>query len=163
VVVVALNSLSAGPSRPARETRPDALAGAGQILLGLLQDQLVGDLQTLATVNTLTRATRIVPDRKRRVPYIVIAPARHDSIARRALRVYREHYDAPWKAIRSPSIALLGRLVAGGLDAQHAELLSFLLFAPEFGKALIELGRQDAQRWITGTRDLDDLWQLSPL
>jgi NTE family protein len=163
VVVVALNSLAAGPARLATPARPDALAGAGQILLGLLQDQLVGDLQTLATVNTLTRATRIVPGRKRRVPYIVIAPGRHDSIGSRALRVYREHYASPWKALRSPNIALLGKLIAGGLDEQHAELLSFLLFAPEFGAALIELGRRDARRWIAGSHDLDDLWQLSPL
>lgn len=163
VVVVALSSLAAGPARLAAETRPDALAGAGQILLGLLQDQLVGDLQTLATVNTLTRATRIAAGRKRRVPYIVIAPAGRDSIGNRALRVYREHYSSPWKALRSPNIALLGKLIAGGLDEQHAELLSFLLFAPEFSKALIELGRRDARRWIAAPHDLDDLWQLAPL
>jgi NTE family protein len=135
VVVVALNSLAPGPARLAGEEQPDALEGAGQILLGLLEDQLTSDLQTMATINEMTRATRIVPGRKRRVPYIVIAPARRETIGRCALEVFRRHYTGVLPAIRSPDVALLATLIAGGTDAQHAELLSFLLFAPEFAKA----------------------------
>jgi hypothetical protein len=41
--------------------------------------------------------------------------------------------------------------------------MSFLLFAPEFGRALIELGRSDAERWVEASHDLDDLWQLGPV
>jgi NTE family protein len=163
VVVVALNSLAAGPVRLAGEQRPDALAGAGQILSGLLEDQLTADVQTLATINGLTRLTRIMPGRKRRVPYIVIAPAQRDTIARLALKVFRRHYRAPLNALRSPDIALLGRLIAGGADPQHAELLSFLLFAPEFTNALIALGKQDARRWIDQSHDLEGLWQIAPI
>lgn len=163
VVVIALDSLAPGPARLAGEQQPDALAGAAQILQGLLADQLTSDLQTLATINTLTRATRIVPGRKRRIPYIVIGPSEPDAIGRCALEVVRKYYRPPLGPIRSPDIALLGRLVAGGSDVQHAELLSFLLFSPQFAKALIELGREDAQRWIEQPHDLDDLWQLAPL
>jgi NTE family protein len=97
------------------------------------------------------------------VPYVVIAPAERNTIGQCALRVFREHYGGPLQALRSPDIALLARLIEGGADAQHAELLSFLLFAPEFSKALIELGQEDAHRWINQTHDVDELWQVGPL
>jgi NTE family protein len=161
VVVIALNSLAPGPRQLAGPQRPDALEGAGQILLGLLGDQLAADLLTLAGTNDLIAPpARLIGAAKREVPYIVIAPAERDTIGRCALRVLREHYSGPLQAIRSPDIALLARLVAGGADAQHAELLSFLLFAPEFSNALIELGQADARRWISQPHDFDALWQL---
>ncbi len=92
-----------------------------------------------------------------------MAPAERDAIGQLALGVIREHYSGALQAIRSPDIALLARLVAGDADAQHAELLSFLLFAPEFSRALIELGRADARRWIEKSHDLDGLWQVGPI
>jgi len=162
VVVIALNSLSPGP-RPRAARRPDALTAVDQILLGLLDDQLTADLQTLATINGLTRLTRIVPEKKRRVPYVVIAPARRDAIGSCALKVLREHFAAARGAIRSPDIALLSRLLAADADEQHADLLSFLLFAPEFTRALIELGKRDARRWIAQEHELEGLWQLAPI
>lgn len=96
VVVIALNSLSPGPPQLAGEERPDALEGAGQILLGLLDDQLTADVLTLATINELTTPTAD-PTRggKRQVPYIVVAPAERDAIGQCALRVFREHYSDP--------------------------------------------------------------------
>jgi NTE family protein len=156
VVVVALNSLAQGPPQLAGEDRPDALQGVGQILVGLLDDQLTADVQTLATINRLGAVDR-------RIPYILVAPPQRDSIAQLALQVVREHYDGLVDAIRSPDIALLTRLTAGETDSGHAELLSFLLFAPEFSRALIELGQQDARRWIAETHDLDGLWQVGPM
>jgi NTE family protein len=161
--VVALGSLAPGPAQLADQARPDALVGAGQILSGLLEDQLKADLQTLVTINGLTRATRIVPGRKRRVPYIVIAPRTRDTIARCALDVLRRHYQAPLQALRSPDVALLSRLVAGDADVRHAELVSFLLFAPEFTRALVRIGQADARRWFRQRHEVDDVWQLGPL
>lgn len=164
VVVIALNSLAHGPRRLAGEERPDALEGAGQILLGLLDDQLTADLMTLASINELTAPTARSGDGgKHQVPYIVVAPTERDAIGQRALQVVRERYRGPLQAIRSPDVALLARLTAGSSDAQHAELLSFLLFAPEFSKALIELGQEDARRWMNQTHDADELWQIGPI
>ena len=164
VVVIALASLAPGPTELAGEARPDALEGAGQVLLGLLGDQLTADVRTLASVNDLLAPGASHPaTSKRRVPYIVIAPAQRDAIGQCALRVFREHYSGPLNAVRSPDVALLSRLIAGAADAPHAELLSFLLFASEFAKALIELGREDAQRWIRQTHEVDDLWQVGPI
>jgi len=96
------------------------------------------------------------------LPYILVAPTERDPIAERALRVVREHYSGSLQAITS-DIALLARLTVAGADVHHAALLSFLLFAPEFARALIELGEQDARRWIDQAHDLDELWQVGPL
>ena len=45
-------------------------------------------------------------------------------------------------------------------DAAHGELLSYLFFAREFARALIELGRADAERWLAEPHD-DGLWQIT--
>lgn len=166
VVVVALNSPAMDPRPPAGGagsadggSRPDALEGAAQVLVGLLEDQLAADVQTLATINPLAGPGT----GKRPVPYILIAPGERDAIARRALDVVRNHYSGPTAAVRAPDLALLTRLTGGGLDIHHAELLSFLLFAPEFARALVALGQQDARRWLADGHDGDDLWQLGPV
>jgi NTE family protein len=164
VVVIGVDSLATGPSALAGEQRPDALQAAGQALLGLLDDQLRADLLTLVTINELLANGGAQGERKKRqIPYIVIAPARRDEIAARALRVVREHYSGLLSSLRSPNVALLSRAVAGGIDGQHAALLSFLLFAPEFTGALIELGREDARRWLDARHDFEGPWQIGPV
>jgi hypothetical protein len=45
----------------------------------------------------------------------------------------------------------------------HAELLSFLLFTPEFARALTAMGQRDANRWLQSDHDGDVLWQEGPL
>jgi NTE family protein len=162
VVVVALNPLTAGPAQLAGEQQPDVFAAAGQILLSLLGDQLIADVQTVAKINGLV-GSGAGQAGAREVPYIAVAPAGENAIGQCALDVVREHYSGPLHAMRSPDISLLTRLTAGDIDVQHAELLSFLLFVPEFAKALVQLGQEDAQRWIDGPHDLDDLWQVGPV
>ena len=163
VVVVAVTSVAPGGADLAGEQRPDALEGVGQILISVLDDQLAADVQTLASINQLlTETGRAATTTKRLVPYILVAPTERDPIAVRALRVVREHYSGSLQALTS-DVALLARLTAAGADAPHAALLSFLLFAPEFARALIELGEQDARRWIAQAHDLDKLWQVGPL
>jgi NTE family protein len=162
VIVIALSSLAPGPPRLAGEDQPDVLAGLGQILQGLLGDQLIDDIQTVATINDLVDPGA-ESAQKRQVPYIVIAPAERDAIGHRALDVVREHYSGPRQSIRAPDISLLNRLTAGATDVQHAELLSFLLFVPEFARALVALGREDARRWVDQSHELEGLWQVGPL
>ena len=55
----------------------------------------------------------------------------------------------------------MGKILDGGADAIHGELLSYVFFAGEFAEALIKLGRADARRWID--EHPADLWQLDPL
>jgi NTE family protein len=164
VVAVGVSPLTRSGGSLAGGRKPDALVAAGQILLGILDDQLIADVHTLASVNALLgKRARSASTGKRRIPYIAIAPDEPDPMAQRALEVLREHYSSAVQAARSPDIALLARLTAADEDVAHAALLSFLLFAPEFAQALIELGRRDATRWLEQAHDLDDLWQVGPL
>ena len=54
-------------------------------------------------------------------------------------------------------------MISGAADVQHAELLSFLLFLPEFASAMIELGQEDARQWLAKPHDFDDVWQMGPI
>ena len=167
VVVVALNSIAAGPDQLAGEQRPDALEGAGQVVQAVLIDPLVHDVRKLATVNQMVseatgdRHTR-PPAGKRAIPYIFVAPRGRHTVGELAMRIFRARYKRLRHALRSPDLALLGRVVAGGSDPLHGELFSYLLFAPEFTRALFELGRNDAERWLAEPHD-DGPWQLGPL
>ncbi len=162
VVVVALNSLARGDSGP---QRPDALVAAGRLLQGLLEDQLLHDARTLATVNELVAAAGgEVPDpgggrTKRIVPNIVVAPSEAGEIGVLARRVLLEHYSDLLDTVRNRDVALLGRAVAGGSDAAHGELLSYLFFAPEFTRALIDIGARDARQWLDVPHE-DGIWAV---
>jgi NTE family protein len=166
VVVVALNSISAPPRRLAGPDRPDAIEGAAQILQAVLVDPLVHDVRTLAMVNELVEAGSPGDGStlagKRRIPYVFVAPRERDAIGKLAARVFHERFSGAHGAARSPDLALLGRLVAGGRDPAHGELLSYLFFAGEFATALLELGAADARRWLDEEHD-DGLWQVGQL
>jgi NTE family protein len=165
VVIVALNSIASPPPQLAGDDRPDALEGAAQLIQSVLVDPLVNDVRTLAMVNELVDAGAGPSGElagRRRVPYVFIAPRERDAIGKVALRVFREDFTSPRGAVHSPNVALLGRLLAGGRDAAHGELLSYLFFDGEFADALIELGRLDARRWLEEQHD-DGLWQVGQL
>lgn len=154
VVVVALNATARADFGPGR---PDALVGAGSVLQAVLADQLLHDVRTLATINALVQAAGADElAGRRRVPYALVAPARADTVGRIAREVFAEHYSDPLDSLRNRDLAAIGRAVAGGTDAAHGELLSYLFFAPEFTRALLDLGRRDAERRIA-----DGLWAVS--
>src|SRR3954447_15068480 len=161
VVVIGLNSVARPGPRSGR-ARPDLLEGAAQILQAVLVDPLVNDVATLATANvqvaSVERAGGEIPGR-RSVPYVFVAPARPDAIGRIAADVFREVYAPPKGLLRSADLAVLGRLVAGDRAPAHGELLSSLLFAPEFTRRLLELGRRDAERWLEQAHD-DGIWRV---
>ncbi len=162
IVVVALNSIASAPPQLAGPDRPDALEGAAQLIQSVLVDPLVHDVRTLAMVNEMVAAAGGDLAGRRRVPYVFVAPREREAVGRVAVRVFRERFLGPKGALRSPNVALLGRLLAGGRDAAHGELLSYLFFDGEFADALIELGRLDARRWLEEQHD-DGLWQLGQL
>lgn len=160
VIVVGLHSIGRAIDEIAGPERPDLFAGAAHVLDALLADPLVEDLQTLTTINEL------VGDRHnehyRKIPYIFIAPPERDTIGRIARDVFRRHYRGLLHAHRSPQLAFLGRLFDAGADPLHGELLSYLFFAPEFARALIERGRADARAWLDEPHD-EGLWDTGPL
>jgi NTE family protein len=167
VIVIALNSLARRKGGFTTGRRPDAFDGAGQLVQAVLVDPLVNDVHTLATVNELLadeddERARAHEERTRRsrIPYMLIAPRDPDEIGALAADVYRRHYRSAQKALRASDLAVLGRLVDGGASPVHGELLSYLLFAPEFLEELIELGRRDARRWLDEEHDQGP-WQLA--
>jgi NTE family protein len=161
VIVVGLNSIApAGEDRIAGPKRPDLFAGAAHVIDALLADPLVEDIQTLTTINELVGERRTADHRK--VPYIFIAPPERNTIGEIAREVFRRHYRGLLHAHRSPQLAFLGRLVDAGADPLHGELMSYLFFAPEFARALIKRGREDAEAWLEEPHD-DGLWDTGPL
>ncbi len=164
-IVIALNSLTA-PRELRTDHRPDALDGATQLIQAVLVDPLVNDVQTLATVNELLLDDSDARSReherrtkRRRIPYMLIAPQDPFEVGRIASEVYRRAYGSPLALLRSPNISSLGHLVNAGGGAGHGELLSYLLFASEFVERLVEIGRRDAERWLAEPHD-DGRWQL---
>ena len=155
VVVIGLNSIAAPPGPLAGDEHPDVFAGAGTLLQALLVDRLTEDMRELAASNEPGSG-------RRQIRYIFVAPGAHDRVGKVAARVYRSRYAGLRGLLRTRDTALLGRFVAGGDDALHGELLSFLFFAPEFLAELIELGQADARAWLREPRD-DGPWQLGPL
>jgi len=178
VIVIALNSVA--PSRtPTPEQQPNFYVGAAHLLHAALGDPLAQDIRTLANTNaqiaarlagTNGRSHHRRAARQRQpdgldepigpVPYIFIAPEDPAAIGAIARRVYRKHYSRPWKG-GARDLWLLGKILDGGADAMHGELLSYVFFAGEFADALIKLGRADARRWMD--EHPDGLWQLDPL
>jgi NTE family protein len=159
VIVIGLNSVGGPAPRRHVEARPDAFEGAAHILQALLADPLAHDVRTLARTNELVAGSEAAGARTT-IPYIFIAPRGRDAVGAVAARVFRESYGGSG-ALRSPDLALLGRLIAGGEGPIHGELLSYLFFAPEFADALISLGREDARRWLD-EEHWDGPWRCGP-
>lgn len=163
VVVIGLNSSVTPAQAPAR---PDAIDGIAQLLQVALADQLADDVATLATVNETLTPTGSPPGahdrRRRRIPYIFIAPSDRLEIGRLAREVYNRNYSGIGALVRDPNLALLGRIVNAERSAIHGELLSYLFLARAFIDELIALGRRDAERWVAAQHDAG-LWQIGPL
>jgi NTE family protein len=178
VIVIALNAVAASRTPPP-EPQPDFYVGAAHLLHAALGDPLAQDIRTLANRNALIAARVAAEDGRsgaglgarqaqpgdvdepvHPVPYIFIAPEDPSAIGEIARRVYREHYRHPLKS-GARDLWLLGKILDGGADAMHGELLSYVFFAGEFAEELIRLGQVDAQRWID--QHPEDLWQLDPL
>lgn len=82
------------------------------------------------------------------VPYIFVAPTDRLAIGRLATDVYNRYYAGARGLHHNRELALLGRLLDAGRNPVRGDLLSYLFFAPEFIRPLIELGRRDAQAWL---------------
>jgi NTE family protein len=158
VIVVALHSLTTRPDA-ITVRRPDAFDGAAQLMQAVLVDPLVNDIHTLAAYNEMLDGKR---NRRRPMPYIVIAPQDPDEIGAVTSEIYRDHYDRLRDIFRERDLALIGRLVDAGENATHGDLLSYLFLAPQLVDRLLEMGRRDARAWLEQKHD-DGVWQLGRL
>ena len=76
--------------------------------------------------------------------------------------MYGKSCDGLRGVLASRDLYLLGRLVGADRNTTRGELFSYLFFAREFARRLLELGRRDAQAWIDSSHDADG-WQIRPL
>lgn len=172
LVVVGSESLTPAPpfERDGDAGPPDFGEGARQMLHGMLVDPVIEDLRSLGYINDLFvrgRGTGGVEHGRqargkapyRLVPYVFIAPAEHGAIGRVAKQVFEERYGGV-KGLRSIDVPLLSRLL-GSDTVTHGDLLSYLFFEPEFVRRLIQMGSDDARRWLRERPN--DLWETAPL
>jgi NTE family protein len=165
IVVVALNSPYLGDT-PQGHGRPDLVAGAGQLLQGVLVDPLVNDIHTLTKINGLL-SHRPSPtggdgdEKEKVVPYILIAPDSQHAIGKEAAEVFHDRYAGIGNIQRRyDSIAQLGRRIGvkDRNDGARGELLSYLLFDGTFADTLIRMGESDADAWFDDKRLQHDDW-----
>jgi NTE family protein len=160
VIVLGLNSVAPAPKSL---ERPDLFDGATQVIQGLLVDPATHDVQTLATINAVLINGEQSPGGQRKVvPYIFISPRTPNAIGEIARDLYRERYAGVRGLWRSRDLSLLGRFVGASQSTTRGELFSYLFFAGDFAAKLIDLGRDDARRWIDTPHD-DGSWQLRPV
>jgi NTE family protein len=127
------------------------------VLTSVLVDRMAQDVRALDRVNRLLASGARDPQ-YRRVPYLFVAPDRPDTIGRIADEVLCARY----RGFPSPSTydyTVLTRLL-GGAGASHGELMSFLLFDPDFIEALVDAGQRDAAAAVHGGGP-DDLFRLT--
>ena len=140
--------------------RPRLADVAANAVDGLLVDQVREDIRRMVAINGFfaedrsggpspaARAYRRSRGRPpyRRVSYALVAPERRGELAELAEDVFRRRYGG-LRGLRAPDFPLISR-VLGGRSRSRGELLSFLLFDPEFTEGLIDAGRRDARRWL---------------
>jgi NTE family protein len=160
VIVVGLEPFAQATARPAFSGSPGIADVAANVLDGLLVDQVAYDLRRLAAINSFfvenattgtmhsPRAYRIARGHApyRPISYALVAPRRRGAIGRLANTVFERRFGG-LRGLRDPDYAVISR-VLGGPVRSRGELLSFLLFDPEFISELIEMGRRDAARWL---------------
>lgn len=152
LVVVATDPLDYLPVLPGPQppgSAPIVQDEAAEIGHGLLADRMIEDIRTLVKVNALANGTRSPGNRQYTViPYIFAGPGpgQVGQLGQIAATVLDTNYSNFLDAITRPDLWLFTRLI--GPVKSRGDILSYLFFEPEFEKAAIQLGQQDAQRYL---------------
>lgn len=171
IVAVGTGSLRPRPADATLDRVAVDLGDGGATLLGaVMDDPLRHDLRRLAETNAMARDDELRPalDRYREsrglpayraVPYVAIAPERGDDLADTAMEVFDENHKSWRGTLSDPDLQVMHRLLGSDSPLQ-GELLSYLLFDPDFFAAARALGRRDAHGWLS---DHPDLWETGSL
>jgi NTE family protein len=144
--------------------------GLATLLGAVMDDPLRHDLRRLAEVNAMAEDPDLAPALRRHreargrspyraVPYVAVAPADGEELARAAMQVFRTNHGSLRRTLGDPDMQVVHRLLGSDSPLQ-GELLSYLMFDPDFFAAASELGRRDARRWV---EDHPDLWRTDAL
>jgi NTE family protein len=172
--VVVIGTHSIAPRRSelwlAEQKKPDLADGALQLLSATLLSPMIEDVRRLGQVNQLitgagdaVAAHREAQHKKpyRQVPYMYIAPPTRGALGDVASQVYHRRYRG-YRALNAPDLAIISRLL-GNESEQHGELISYLMFEPEYLEEVITLGHRDANRWLDRVPGPDAPWYLPPI
>ena len=170
VVVVGTGGLRP-PADPELDRLAVDLGDAGATLLGaVMDDPMRHDLRRLAELNALTEDPELAPvlhrhrtargrSPYRTVPYVAVAPADGEEIARTAMEIFRANHGSLLRTLGDPDLQVMHRLLGSDSPLQ-GELLSYLLFDPDFFAAASAFGHRDALRWV---EQRPDLWRTDGL
>jgi NTE family protein len=171
VVAVGTGGLRAPSPDPGRDEEAVDLADGAATLLGaVMDDPLRHDLRRLAEVNALAGDADLAPVLNRHrearglppyrpLPYVAVAPEDGGELAQTAMEVFRTNHGSLRGTLGDPDLQVMHRLLGSDSPLQ-GELLSYLLFDPDFFEAASDLGRRDARRWV---EDNPDLWRTDGL
>ncbi|MDM7490464.1 patatin-like phospholipase family protein [Rhodococcus sp. GXMU-t2271] len=130
--------------RPNRHRRPapDVAGVAALALRAMLGYRMIEDLHQLEFRNARIAETRAVAPTDRPIGIDFAGPPLEDAgrIAEIAHAVVRNQ-SLVRQFVRNPAPSVVARLI-GGDEEDRGDLLSFLLFDPEFTRAIAELGRE---------------------
>ncbi|MBM6405373.1 patatin-like phospholipase family protein [Phycicoccus sp. CSK15P-2] len=171
LVVVGTGSLHPAPADTERDREDVDIGDGGATLLGaVMDDPLRHDLRRLAEVNDLAADEAVLRalDRRRHeegrpghraVPYVAVAPERGEELAALAMEVFRANHGSWLHTLGDPDLQLVHRLLGSDSPLQ-GELLSYLMFDPDFFDGAADLGRRDARQWL---RREPQLWRTGPM
>jgi NTE family protein len=165
VCVVGTGSLHPAEPDPDRDSAPVDLGDGGATLLGaVMDDPLRHDLRRLTTVNAQAADPEMAPhlDRHRAergrppyrvVPHVAVAPEHGQEISDVAMEVFRSNHGSIRSTLGDPDLQLVHRILGSDSPLQ-GELLSYLMFDPDFFEEVAALGARDARRWLSAEPDL---------
>jgi len=171
VCVIGTGSLEPAEPDADLDDAPVDLGDGGATLLGaVMDDPLRHDLRRLAAVNAGAADEQVAPhlDRHRVgrgrepyrvVPFAAVAPRHGAEISDIALAVFRANHGSLRRTMGDPDLQIMHRLLGSDSPLQ-GELLSYLLFDPDFFEEVAALGTRDARRWVEAN---PGLWRTDAL
>jgi NTE family protein len=171
LVVVGTGGLHPPDPDPSRDRAAVDLGDGVATLLGAVMDDPVrNDLRRLAEINALADDADLTPALRRHrearglsayrvVSYLAVAPEDGEELANLAMQVFRANHGSLCRTLGDPDLQIMHRLLGSDSPLQ-GELLSYLLFDPDFFDAAAALGSRDAQRWVD---EQPDLWRSDRL
>jgi NTE family protein len=152
LVIVASDPPYYGPRSNDRDRQPPPSIqdAADQVLRGAMSDRMIEDLISLAHLNhTLKSAGEPHLSRAGRrleiIEFVFGGPEVPGTLGARAAETLDRILHGVGR-VRRLDLALISRLLRGGPNGNsRGDLVSYLLFEPEFIDAAIHLGRQDAE------------------
>ena len=163
MLVIGTGSLYPAEDDPEQDRPPVDLGDGVATLLGsVMDDPLRHDLRRLATANAqaadpdiAAHVNRLREERGRRpyrvVPYAAVVPERGAEISRCAMEVFRTNHGTLKGTLGDPDLQVVHRILGSDSPLQ-GELLSYLMFDPDFFDEVAGLGRRDAEHGSPPTR-----------